>query len=689
MVNRRNFVRWGIGSGFVALIPACGGSDDGLDEVVIDSGQIGELSSLPDPVFLRHEELHKELPFALEAQVLLGRVPQANATVNFFDIHGALIASGVTDSQGLCRVATLAREFVCVQAVTSAGVLHGMRLHHGLPQNAGIEVNLYQTLAAQLADRLKVEFNVLNYILQDYFHLNYHDYIWGVGVDHPRFSQERMAQELFASGKSLDEYVSSLVDDIVENIDNDAYVNLRFKREKANDLLLQNDLASYEEDVLDLGIDLMEHFFQNFAQFPGSSILYNFFFKLIRDGTGAPRENPLLDVSRALFRIDEKLDQIKLELKKLNLTMVLLALEENWAQFSSRESLLTNQDVAESDLDQITEWLLTTEALQLLEKSHFIFFGTDGRDSKASVIGPLVEISSAQQFFSIDAQAGYRAMLARFLLVQGKCYGMILAAADDAEKLGTHSSVIASRRRLCLGKMELIKRNIGLLKGHTLPKQMFIDAKAKLAWVGSCNDVVDPREFLRSDVVWAGHPRFPAEVKYGLGTLDGVDNEKFMLDVGYHEHGVNRNTIKNDIFKPNWRLPSVDELRAAFYDRCKKSGKKLDVVAFENGVSSYSHFTRVGDDQRMVTVVTDSINKEYVKYNEKSAWFGEDFYVNTLGRVNLVRFSSNEIASVEIGSIYKVHKHVYAYFPVTDISPDVLNETIPAMIYKKQKENIK
>lgn len=689
MVNRRNFVRFGVSSGFVALLPACGGSDDGLDEVIIDPGHTGELSSLPDPVFLGSEELHKELDFALEAQVLLGRVPQANATVNFFDIHGGLIASGVTDMHGSCKVATLAREFVAVQAVSSAGVLHGMRLHHGLPQKAGIEVNLYQTLAAQLADRLDVEFNVLNYILQDYFNLNYLDNIWGIGVDHPRFSQERMAQEFIASGKSLSEYISSLVNDIVENIDDDAYVNLRFEREKSDGLLLQDGVPWQAEDFLEISIDLMEKIFQNFAQFPGSSILYDYFFKLIRGGTGAVREDPLAQVSQALVRIDEKLDQIKLELKKLNLTMVLLALEDVWAQFSSRQSLLDNPDIAVSDLDQISDWLLSTEALQLLEKSHFIFFGTDGRDSKASIIGPLVEIASAQQFFSIDAQAAYRAMLARFLLVQGKCYAMILAAVDDAEKLGRHSALIASRRRLCAERMAVVNRNIDLLKGHALPKQMFIDAKAGLAWVGSCNDVVEPREFLRRSVVWSGHPRFPAEVKYGLGTPDGVDNEKFMGELGFQEHGVNRNTISNDIFKPKWRLPSVNELRAAFYDRCKRSGKKLDVVAFENGVSSYSHFTRVGDGQRMVTVVTSSINKEHVIHYEKSLANKWDHYKNNLGRVDLVRFASNEIARVEVGSMYKVHKHVYAYFPVTDISLDVLNETIPALIYKKQKEHIK
>lgn len=687
---------------FVSTLFACGGDDhdsSAQDDIVPadmpDSPRTvpdepgvdpAGLSPLPDPIDIPVAYLTEVVARHCEAWVLLGDVPQAQVAVRFFDYEGRALGTGVTDAEGRCTLHGAVPRYVRVEADTPAGSLRAYGLTDGTHIENTITVNLFQTLLLNVAARLQAPFNVVHYAVRDYFAMG-DALLEDLPADSPVLSQVLMAEDWRASGQPLATYLDALAAELVRHIDVDNHTDQRFQRgdaagarqapqESPDDVLPMDHI----KELVAFAIDLMG----DAIPAPFASALFKFF---VGTGWKELSKSDKDKFGELNKRIQEVLSGIRETLeaqKQSDVLAHMLKLAARFDDFVNYHNTVRDLQVqldagqrSEKDFDD----RMAEEQARLVERNSGAqltaaarhFFGCDNYDG-LSVIQSVITLIKLKKFYGQPSQNLFLRYLAYFALQESVAYMHWVAAVGSvARAKGQSEARVSADLALLHNQLKKIEAMIETVRVPLLPARVAIDWAHKLAWVGTCNDWTDVRDFFTADTVL--YEYYDNKTKKTVKiTGYGIDSYPLMRkpkDPKAKSNGVPEETI---LFG-QWQLPTVAQVKASFYDDAKKSGKRIDQWAVGEGMSQGTPFWRFGTNSPVAVVTAQDNNGRYRK---------NGYWYNRGGVCALVKFENYAIDGhywlLSCSGDYCAWnglKWTYAFFPVTTVSDDQLNTYLP------------
>ncbi len=610
-MHRRKFISFTTAPALGALLTACGGdgnqSPDG--NTPIDAGvDPSQLSSLPDHVPVDLAFLQQETGGQIRASVVLGVQAQAGVPVTFYDAAGNILGSAVTDELGLITTAFPARRLVVAEAHTASGPLLGMRFYSGDEFMPTLYIDVLQSVFVNVITKMMGKYNVSMYVLQDYFRLPNSLNVLNIGHNASSLDQRLVHTELEKSGQSLDKYIDTLSQDIISNINNDSHYNLRFNSlYQINGFQENATLASFEEDIVQKAGKMAIDIISKASPIPFTSNLLEFAFGQFTSRIFPGGVDPFIEIQQRLQAIESKLQDLEYLIIETNWKVSRKSLSKYFTDFVNVKEHMENlrifckknPGVTTSKLhDDYEKSLLSltanTTAEGKLNTATRIFLGRDEFSGNAC-LDDLLKVIQSKKFYSEEAEYKYRGYLAFFVTYQSIGY-LLLASSYilrcKNEKIPESHAIeyLEDLQR----RMEEVIKSIDNIDVSPMPERVNIDHKNQLAWIGSCgliNAVIDFWPPSRKTCSNMGRAKLiintPVYVCYASDYGKGLDNWKGPVP----SHEMKRETahVKKETWEfGEWHSASADDFKASFYTDARRSGKKIDAYASENGFSCTS-----------------------------------------------------------------------------------------------------
>lgn len=682
----------------VSSLIACGGGGEKSEwgeDIPVEPNEPGvsaeALASLPTPIEIPMSYLTEVVADFCDVQVLLGAEKQAKVIVSLFDAQEKLFGTVLTDADGNARFKGNIPRYVRVEANTLSGPLQS----YGLVDQSGVEntitVNVFQSLWLRVGDRLQAPLNVTNYAVRDYFSMG-EQVLEDFTVDSSVFSQVLLAEDWKASGRSLASYLDELADELVGNIDIDNQTDLRFQRNQTIALATSSSAVVQRvnpDEVLPMDqikelVGFVIGLVGDAIPVPFASKLFKFFAgmgwkelsKSDKDGFGS--------IQSSIAEIQSGIREILSAQKQTDVLQHMLKLAARYDDFVEYRNIVrgmreqvesgarTEADFDSRHEDELNILIAKNSGAKLGEAARH-FFGCDNYDG-LSIVQSIIDLVRLRKFYGQPSQDLYLRYLDYFALQQSAAYlAWAGAMALDAKTKGHTASRISADLALAHTHMKRVNAMIEELRVPKLPERVFIDYANSTAWVGVCNDWESVRDFFSTDTQLREDIYDARTKKTVTGDRGwGINNQKLMAKTleARTQNGVPLAAIKFG----DWTLPTVAQLKASFFDGGKQSKKRIDVYAYEQGVSQGTPFFRPGI-KSAIEVVTKQDNKSRYKKN--------DIWYNTGAVAKVVKFNNYSIDNHAWlmyyfeGSTAYLKNLTHAYFPVASISEAKLNEYLP------------
>ena len=717
-MERRKFLNFGAGSALTALLSACGGgggngsSSDAdapteLDET--DTSVVVEpaldpttLSSVPAPINIDLAALLEVVDAPLRASVVLGEAAQVGVSVSFYDAAKNLLGSAVTDADGIAEIQQSARRAVFAEAQTAAGKLYGLHYYNGLESDPEIAIDILQTIIANVILEIAGKpnsYNVGSYVLQDYFRVPNDLNLLNIGHNYELLDQRLMDIDRKKSGLSIEKYSKEISNDIIENINDDNYFNLKFNSKYNSSSQATQSISLQRNEIANEIIKSAKTLIVKSIPVPFASDLAGYAFGKFVDwiDPNPGVVNPFETIYASLAAIENKINSLTNRTEEIALTQ---SINNTMMNFSAFSNLTT-------ELDRLNE-KNNADRLNLYKKAlidlgsdipggprdktliaHRMFVGC-GEFERSAVIDQLTEVIKKKKFYSRTSENKYKSYLEFYLAKQAMAHiflgaSYIIRAKEYGE---TTSSVQAKLERLS-DDFEKIILSIEELAVPTLPDRINIDHENKLAWVGICQSLYELKDLWPSDrevtykkpsgrINCAGGSCRVEEITYskvqgaGMNDWSGLNVQSNMQGTRNYSHAINQETLNFG----NWRTPTLSEVKKSFYDESSRLKLKVDVFAASNGFSSFTNNSYY-ELKAFNNPATGRLACIPVDFRQAGGtFFVREKYLD----LSSVNFENMEIIkSIKATSAYDwgQKRNVYAFLPTMTTASYILEKYLP------------
>lgn len=703
-MERRKFINFGMGAAVTTLVAACGGgSDHRDDEVDVDTSVVLEpgvdpasLRSIPSPVDMDMAYLQQAIAATLRASVALGSVKQAGIAVDFYDASHQLLASAVTDIDGIAEADVQARRLVFAQARTAEGVLRGIHFYSGLELVPEVGIDILQTVFSDVMLRLvqdRNHYNIGMYVLQDYFRVPHDTNMLDIGHQFDLIDQRLVYADFQKSGLGLESYSRNLVNDIIDNINNDGYSNVKFNSHQGLGLQKRNEL-------IQLVMDQVKNAITGAIPNPIVSKLVGFafgkFFDWINPNPSEP--DPFDTIYAELLIIEDKINSLIDKANEVALTTALRDTMANFNDFSvvMRDMVLLEEEqkkkVDGNRRDLYASGLLAlsaepsngapTSRAKILQ-ARDMFVGCQGQ-RESSVMKHLLDVVQ-KPFYSRASEVKYRNYLEFYISYQAIAH-LLLGASYimRGQREGTPAQEISAKLVTLKNDFDYIASDISLLDVPSLPDRINIDHANKVAWVGTCGSIAELRHLWPASkkvtykrvidthqICINGECKTHWEYEFTPWQGEGLEG---WAGPDIKRHMLGSKSVTQEAFDfGSWRIPSLDEIRNSFYDEASRTRTKVDVYAKSAGFSAFS------ESQEIPAFNGPGSGLALVPARFRKAGgtiLSRDEYLD----LTTVDFSNNKIVgSAKATTIYDYgeRRNVLTLLPVMTVSDALLDKYLP------------
>lgn len=687
-----------------SLLTACGGGEDAksnggsdsgpgngieaepvddLSEIIDDPGY-ANLTHQPDAEVFDAAQIFLEAPGQISAKVFVGNIPQAGVKVTFYNARLEEIYSGTTADDGYLLSTARPRRLMFAKAETEHGALYGYSFVAQGELSQTININLFQTLAAHVANAFGFEYNIVNYLLQRHFDIGYNESIQSIDLDNRYFSQNKLANAYLASGLSLDTYLANIAATIIAGKDEEYEADTQFRPGAAPGQLMRAAVSfSIDDDtkyqIIEFALDQAEAIISSFVKFPYSSQIIGFFFSRIKSEVKPPEPDPLAEVKQKLDTISHKIDDLLDYLKTKSLKDEWAKFLDVWEKFGSERVAFNEARSALSAQDSLRNTLLLIQS----QRSNILgmnkwFFGANGKPMDTTFLHSYSASMQEKEFYTEDIQERINDYVSTFLLQQTHLIGFVTAMIVlDAQANGQTEEQAAARCAVYTDSLDKTRQLVGQFMDSIpqLPKRIVIHKSTRTLWVGVCNSVPQVTDFLKTGTYtrrWK--PIILGQTWHSTGTAAGVDKQKYMLANAQNPNGVTQDVIDF----ADWRLPTPAEVSDVFLKRSSDevtAKKAIDVWAQNRHIPrnfpwTLFNATKRKREEKFATIVTSYFN------DNVSGGFCFDS--------KFVRFSDFSTFSAGLPSKYSEFGYdSYPYFPVATKAQSELEVYYPLNVYKK------
>lgn len=705
-MQRRDFLQLASLPAVTALLSACGGSDgesssvipDTQNEKVLEPGvDPATLSSVPPPSEIDLDFLVETVDVPLRASVMMGEQALSNIPVDFYDLNGQLLATVITDAQGLARSDISARRLVLAEAQTPNGSLCGLCYYTGLEWQATVRLDILQTLVVEAIAEAADQHHVGLYALQDYFRIPQSANLLTVGHAWPLLDQRLMHAEWRSSGKTLDDYVSELVADIFDHIDEDSYANTRFNalaqsappsnlRLQAEQPRLQTKSAGplgiSRAAAIDIIGNLAREGIKKAIPLPFASDLFGFAFGRFRSKLVPPGPDPYAIILDELLLIQSQLADIKEEVQRQ-------FLENSWRHLMtpfdafesvSRELLNVSEEKGSNQarVDAYERQLIALTAGNETQRNQLkiatrMLVGS-GNYLQTPIIQALLTVVR-KKFYSEVSHEKYQQYLACFLLQQSIAH-LLLAAGYilRGEKEQWTEAIVRDHLTMVLDDFERMFRvTHALYSVKALPPRVNIEHEAGLAWAGTCSLIPQVTDLWPQSEKVCPYTYCSDNHHYRTGT--GLPNWAGPEPWRFARGGDMMMSLEAWNFAP-WRSPTDKEVRKAFYDDANRARPKLRVDVYAQSVGYASHTDAKG--RQVNPFLLPSGKRVTIPSSFRRA--GGGLFTGP----EYLDITAFDMETMKVGSRNVAYRYAngerYHYFPVATVPSATLRQHLPWLV---------
>lgn len=709
-VTRRGWIKWGTGSVLSGgLLTACGGGEEASEAPapeVVEAG-LSEVKSLPAPLEFNAQLASDVLPALIEARVRFGNTPMAGAKVTVYDLNGAVLAQGVTDDDGFFASPQQARKLMFAAAETVRGPLYGYLYSPSIDGAHAINLNLYQSLAANMAEQVgELEYNVINFLLQEYFDINYVESIQSIDVDSPYFSQQLLADAIIASGQRSEDFLKALAAKVLATRQDGLtapaldYRPVQQVPRTSAALRLSNavsvsaiqalpsidDVTKYK--VIEFALTQAEGIINGLVKFPYSDKIVAFFFSKLKGELKPQAPDPLAEVKQKLDVITSRLDDITDLLKNQRIESFWTKFVDVWEKSSTRRKAFNDAiDAASARVALRDALYLINLSKSDIESMNDWFFGGGEVKEEQCYLYLYSKYLEDQPFFTSDMQIKLNDQVAAFLMRQTAMVGFSIAmVTQDANQRGLSEAdakaEVASLSKSLEETKDLVRKYRESL--HDIPSRIFIHKQSNTIWVGLCNSVARPTDFLESRNHTSRFFHFGVNWP-STGTNTGVDNQKYML----YDKESNPNGVPQEVIDfANWRLPSKGELEKAFINDAKKlnGGSSIEAFAQKRMIPNGTPFKQFDYLDKKLHAQYATITTRYFNDNRTDSFLSRGYcWMSEFINLNNYKIEKDGLPAV-YGSSQRSSFYILAYFPTAVKSADQLKKYYPINVYAAFRE---
>lgn len=707
-MQRRNFLQLASLPAVTALLSACGGSDsdskpaipDTQHEKVLEPGvDPATLSSVPPPSEIDLDFLLQTVDVPLRASVMMGEQPLSNIPVDFYDLDGQLLATVTTDAQGLARSDLSARRLVLAEAQTPDGSLLGLCYYTGLEWQATVRVDILQTLVVEAIAEAADQHHVGLYALQDYFRVPQSVNLLAVGHAWPLLDQRLMHAEWRSSGKSLAGYISELIADIFDHLDDDSYANTRFnaqvQSDKHSNLRLHAEpprlqaksagsLGISREAAIDIIGNLARDGIKKAIPIPFASDVFGFAFGQFRSKVFPVPEgpDPYAPILDALFLVQSQLADIKEESQRQflesswrhlmkpfdmfeNVSKELLNVSEEKGSNQARVAAYERQLISLTDGNETQRNQLKIATRMLVGSGNYV---------QTPIIQALLTVVR-KKFYSEISREKYQQYLACFLIQQSIAH-MLLAASYILRGYNEQwpESAIGDSLSMVLDDFERMFRvTHALYSVKALPPRVNIEHEKGLAWAGTCSLIPQITDLWPQSKKVCPSTYCSDNSFYRTGT--GLPNWAGPEPWRFARGGNMMMSLEAWNFAP-WRSPTKAEVSNAFYDGANRARPKLRVDVYAQSVGYASHTDAQG--RQVNPFLLPSGKRVTIPTSFRRAGgglFSGPEYLD----ITAFDMETMQVASRDVAYRY-AHGEQYHYFPVATVSTATLRTHLPWLV---------
>ncbi|MEG0225139.1 MAG: hypothetical protein RR720_15175 [Comamonas sp.] len=698
-INRRNIIQFACGSLLAPpLLTACGGDADSggtpepepgqepVDDLteIIETPGYTNLAHTPDGETFDAAQIFLDAPGQISAKVFLGDLPQPAVKVTFYNARLEEIHTGVTGEDGYLLTTIRPKRLMFAKAQTAHGELYGYSFVGEGEISQTININIFQTLAAHVANAFGFEYNIVNYLLQRHFQIGYNESIQSIDLDNRYFSQSKLADAYLVSQLPLDTYLANMAAAIIARKDEEYEPETQFQLSPSNGPLMRasarlaiDDQTKYQ--VIEFALDKAETFISSFVTFPYSSQIIKFFFSRIKSELKPEEPDPLAEVKQKLDTISHKIDDLLDYLKTKALKDEWAKFLDVWEKFGTERVAFNEAKSALSAQDSLSNAisLIQNQRSNILGMNKW-FFGASGKAIDTTFLHSYSAWMQEKEFYTTDVQERINDYVCTFLLQQTHLIGFVTAMIVlDAQAKGETEEQAAAR---CAVYNESLDKTRQLVRQFMdsipqLPQRVIIHKPTRTLWVGVCNSVSQATDFLKTGTHTSRFNIILSLPWSSTGTAAGVDKQKYMLKNAQNPNGVTQDVIDF----ADWRLPTPKEVENVFLQRSpdeKNNKKAIDVWAQSRHIPNSVPWTLFNATKRKREESFATIVTSY--FNDNVSRLGYCF------DSKFVRFSDFGTFSAGLPSKYSEFGFdSFPYFPVATKPPAELEVYYPLNVYKK------
>ena len=656
------------------MLSACGGDSEPPAEPDVEIAPAADgIGYLPDAEVIDRGIALQPTIETISVKVFFGDAAQASALVNVYDVDGALLASGATNEDGYFYSDQPGKCVLLASAQTAHGTLYGYSYTPDGVVCPSVNVNVYQTLAAHMAERLGLQHNIINFLLQRHFAIGFNETLQSVDVDDPYFSQNKFARACQASGLALDAFMVQLADSLTGHLEQESDPVLDYLPDasgstkglsaaKLGALPDIDDETRYK--IVEFALDKIEGIVTGFVRFPYSDEVISFFFDKMKGKLRPPTPDPLAEVKEKLNIIIGKLDEIAEYLQKQDIQARWNEMLKRWAVLNQFQREFNEASSADSAAVARTKFLNKFYAEEGEIKTQVDwFFGGHDVTPENSFLSLYSQFISKLPYYSADVQERIDNYVANFVLQQTNAIGFAMAMITvEAKMNGVPVETLQASLESYQKALDEARRLAALYQASKpqLPAtRLLIHKESRTVWAGLCGTVGWVTDWMPPSL-YTRRWQYIGVSWYGTGSSAGVDNAKYMPVSATNPNGVSADVIA----WADWKLPSTTLVRQVFITPAKarkdKKGKTLAFDVFSNEMGIPQQFPmRKWDfaskkyENKFAVVATDT----FIKNSSVHFCWEEDF----------VRFDDYGIYQAGLSTKYQGGA-TYAYFPYADIA---------------------
>jgi hypothetical protein len=558
--SKRRFL-WTSAGGALALAGCGGGSDPQPDAT--DAGYMVEddFGGRPSTVPLGDGETvdaQQRVAGPIAGAVTWGDAPLAGAQVQALAWDGEVLGQGATDALGRFRIEAEARAAMrFAVAAPGAGTLAASVTAYAGEGVLPVDVNLLTTFVDRLRQRTGWSLSQAEDCAQDYLGIPRYEAMQGGQFFNPAYSNDTLLRALQASGQGLVPFLDAMAAEAAAL----GTSGVGVRRYPPQPLLQQpNGIADWVAGkVLDGLKSVVQDKVRSWA-LAGLSWVFPGF-------GGEPSDtdrilDALKEMDAKLNRMSDALNAIQQELREMQLGQAM-------QQVNKLFNTLQTISLEIRNLPRYSEGERQSESVRIgaliasLENERFWIFnqfmGCLGAGLTSGAILPAVHKVLQKKFYSKDGEQTY---LAYLNLIDGYQTLLYLFLVMHYDAKGAREGVDYSGRIAVLASDAVtLSAKLHSLVPEPLPHPcFFLEPAAGRGWFAQAEKLTENHFFH-----W----------NYGYPTEYRVQHAVLLPK-----------EVQAGAWDGQWRLPSPDEISAAFYNEARDRGRGVRDVAIANGASS-------------------------------------------------------------------------------------------------------